>query len=143
MTVPRPRLWFSIGLVALSVLPLLWLGQAWFGPRQGLRFRNVRELAAWAEGHGLHCRSDAQDARVTNGLALSRRPLSWEQVGALRKAGQGQRPEWKGVIWAMNFSPALKALSEPPWDGECRVWGDVLVTGDPVLLDAVEQEGDR
>jgi hypothetical protein len=139
MKVPRPRLWFSVLFIGLAVLPLLWLGQTWFGPRQGPRFRDVRELAAWAADHGLHCCSDWRDGRVTTGLALSRHPLTWEQVGLLSRAIPGRGPEWEGIIWATNYSTALKGLTGPPWQGECRLWGDVLVTGDPVLLDRIER----
>jgi hypothetical protein len=139
MSVPRPRLRSLLVLVALAVLPLLWLAQAWLGPPQGPRFRDVRELQAWAEGRGLHCRSDWQDGRVTAELALSTRPLTWEQVGRLCRAAPGQGPDWEGVIWAVNRSAALEDLPVPPWDGECRVWGGVLVTGDRRLLDRIER----
>jgi hypothetical protein len=139
MSVPRPRLWFPLGLVALAVPPLLLLSRAWLGPRQGLRFSDIRELKAWAEGRGLHCRSDWQDGRVTGGLALSTRPLTWEQVGRLCRAAPGQGPDWEGVIWAIDRSSALGALAGPPWNGECRVWGGVLVSGDSALLDRIER----
>ena len=90
MGVPRRRLWFLVVLVGLAVLPLLWLARAWLGPRQGPHFGNVQELKAWAEGRGLHCRSDWQDGRVTSGLAISTRPLTWEQVGRLCLAAPGR-----------------------------------------------------
>jgi hypothetical protein len=132
-------LWLSVVLVALAVLPLRWLGPAWFGSRQELQFRNVRDLATWAEARGLHCRSDTEDGRVTNGVAVSRRPLTLKQVARLYKASPERGPQWEGVIWASNYGSVLKAMLTPPWEGECRVWGGVLVTGDPALLDALER----
>src|SRR5262249_14284532 len=108
----------------------------------GLRFRDVRELKAWAEGRGLHGRSDWQDGRVTGGLALSPRPLTWEQVGRLCRAAPGRGPAWEGGLWAGARSAAVGAVAGPPWHGACRVWGDVLVSGAPALLDRVER-GER
>ena len=139
MGVPRRRLWYLVVLVGLAGLPLLLLARAWLGPRQGLQFGNVQELKAWADSRGLHCRSDWEDGRVTGGLALSTRPLTYEQVGRLCRAAPGQRADWEGVIWAMNHSSALESMPAAPWDGECRVWGRVLVTGDPALLDRIER----
>jgi hypothetical protein len=141
MSVPRPRWQFRLVLVALAVPPLLLGAKAWLGPRPGPRFRDVRELAAWAEGRGLHCRSDWQDGRVTGGLAVSTRPLTWDQVGRLCRAAPGQGADWEGVVWALNRGSGLNALPGPPWDGECRVWGGILVTGDRHLLDRLEGEG--
>jgi hypothetical protein len=82
-----------VALAGLAVLALLLLAQQWFGPRRGLRFSNVRQLEAWAEQRGLHCRSDRQDGGVTNALALSTRPLSWEAVVGLCRGAPGRGPE--------------------------------------------------
>jgi hypothetical protein len=141
MSIPRFRGWWQVALAGLAVVPLWLLGQAWLGPREGLRFRNVRELKAWAEGRGLHCRSDWEDGRVTSGLAVSTRPLTWEQVGRLCLATPGQGAGWEGVIWAVNWPCGPDPTRQPPWDGESRVWGKVLVTGDRGLLDRLEGEG--
>jgi hypothetical protein len=141
MSVPRLPSWRPVALAGLTLLPLLWLAQAWLTPRTGPRFRNVRELKTWAEGHGLYCRSDWEDGRVTGGLAVSTRPLTWERAAGLCRAAAGQGAEWEGVIWAMNRGSALTALPAPPWHGECRAWGGILVTGDLRLLDHIEREG--
>jgi hypothetical protein len=140
MSTPRPWLKWQVALAGLSVL-LALLARAWLGPRQGPRFRNVRELRAWAERRGLHCRSDAQDGSVTGGVAVSTRPLTWEHVGRLCRAAPGKGARWEGVIWAMNRARGVDTLPTPPWDGECRVWGGILVTGDRRLLDRIEGEG--
>jgi hypothetical protein len=138
MRVTTSRWWWAVTLAGLSVLQLLAL--AWFGPRRGLQFRDVQELKTWADVRGLHCRSDWKDGRVTDGLAVSVRPLTWEQVMRLfPKGAPGKGPNWEGVIWAINCSADLEALAEPPY-GECRVWGGILVSGDRRLLDRLESE---
>jgi hypothetical protein len=142
MTVLRPRLWWPVALAGLCVLPLLWLAPAWLGPRPAPRFRNVQELKAWAEGRRLHCASDRRDGKVVAGVAVSTHPLTWEQVGGLCRAAAGQGARWEGVVWAINRSSSLDATPAPPWNGECRVWGDILVTGDRHLLDRLEAEAD-
>jgi hypothetical protein len=141
MGVLNARGWRPVALATLAGLPLLWLALARLTPRQGLRFGNVRELKAWAEGRGLHCRSDWEDGRVTDGLAVSTRPLTWEQVGRLCRAAPGKGADWEGVLWAVNRASALEVVPTPPGDGECRVWGGILVTGDRHLLDRLEGEG--
>jgi hypothetical protein len=141
MSLPRSRRGRCVLFAGLSVLPLLWLAQAWLGPRPGPRFRDVRELKAWAEGRGLHCRSDWEDGRVTSGLAISTRPLTWDQVGRLCLAAPGRGAGWEGVIWAINWPSGPGPARQLPWDGESRVWGQVLVTGDRGLLDRLEREG--
>jgi hypothetical protein len=108
---------------------------AW-SPPSAPSFRDVGELQAWASGHGLHSGSDRRDGKVASGVALSPRPLSWQDVGRLHKgAGRG----WTGIVWAVNLTAGLRDTPQPPWDGECRVWGGVVVTGDPCLLDRIEQ----
>src|SRR5215469_5581564 len=80
-----PRLRWSLTLAGLTLLPFLWVALAWLGPRPSPQFRSVRDLKAWAERRGLYCCSDRKDGRVTAGLALSTRPLSWEQVSGIPK----------------------------------------------------------
>jgi len=120
--------WFSL---VFGLLLVLLLGP-WFRPQPYPNFNNVQELVAWAKDHGLHYRSDWQDGRVTSGITLSTRQITWEQICLLCRAAPGQRPNWKGVIWAIDRG----TLTTPPW--ECRVWGKILVTGDPALLDRIE-----
>jgi hypothetical protein len=107
---------------------------AWFGPRRPPAFCDVRELQAWAGRRGLHCRSDSKDGKVTRSLAVSIRPLTWEEAACAVRYRRGNLP---GVLWAINWSPSLKL---PPGGAACRVWGQVLVTGDPHLLDRLERD---
>jgi hypothetical protein len=99
-------------------------------------FRDIHELQDWAHRHGLYSGSDRRDGKVFHGVAVSTRPLSWLMVGGLRKA---PAPDWDGVIWAANRGRTLDDQPASPWEGECRVWGQILVTGDPRLLDRIEQ----
>jgi hypothetical protein len=140
MRILKPRLWWYVALAGLSVLPLLLLAQARRSPQPDLQFRNVRELKAWAEGRGLYCRSDWEDGRVTDGLAISTHPLTWEQVGRLCRSMPGKGGDWEGVLWAMTPPSDREVIPVLPWAGECRVWGEILVTGDPALLDHLEGE---
>src|SRR4051812_42481095 len=50
MSIPSVRGGWRVALPGLAVVPLWLLSQAWLGPRQDLRFRDVRELKAWAAG---------------------------------------------------------------------------------------------
>jgi hypothetical protein len=127
-----------VGLAgAATLLLVLLLGRPL--PRGVPRFRDVRELQGWAEGHGLYCRSDREDGRVVGGLAISTRPLAWGEMVALCKRDRQCGTRWVGVVWALDRSPGLDEMPAPPWDGECRLWGGVLVTGDPALLDRIEE----
>jgi hypothetical protein len=141
MKTPMLRGWWSLALAGAAAAALLALAAAWPGQRSALRFRDVRELRAWAERRGLHCRSDWQDGRVTATLALSAHPLSWEDVSRLCPGARGGGAGREETVWAVNCSPGLEELPVPPWNGECRAWGDVLVTGDPELLDRLERGG--
>jgi hypothetical protein len=141
MGLPTLRLGWRVALVGLAAPPLLLLAQASLGRRQGPRFGNVRELKAWAEARGLFCRSDRQDGRVGSGLAVSARPLTWLEVAGLGTVQRrGYEARWHGILWAINLGPGVRWLPAPPWDGECRAWGGVLVTGDPEFLDRIEAE---
>ena len=122
------------GLVCLLVAP------AWLAPGRAPCFRDVQELRAWAEARGLHCQSDRQDGRIFNGMAVSTRPLTWLDAGGWARL-QLSGHEGAGLVWAINRGPNLDRLSGPPWYGECRAWGGILVTGDPRLLDRLEAEG--
>jgi hypothetical protein len=140
MSVLRPRWWY-VGLAGLGVLPLLSLSHMHQGPRQGPRFCNVQELKAWAEGRGLYCRSDWQDGRVTDGLAVATHPLTWEQVAIPCRGAPGQGAEWEGMIWATSLPADWDVTPVPLWGGEYRVWGGICVTGDRCLLDRLEGQG--
>jgi hypothetical protein len=130
-------MWRPLALGGLVVLPVLVLTQTCLGPRQGPCFRNVQELKTWAEERGLYCQSDRRDGKVAAKLALSTRPLTWQQVGGLLKQPGAH---WDGVIWAINRTTGTDAAPVPPWNGECRVWGGILVTGDRHLLDRIEDD---
>jgi hypothetical protein len=132
------RGWVSVGLAVAAVPLLLWLAQAALGPSPAPDFSDVRALQAWAEAHGLYCRSDWQDGRVTAAVAVSTRPLTWEEVGRLCPGDRERGSRWQGVVWAVTRSPAVDATPGTPWGGECRAWGGILVTGDPALLDDIE-----
>jgi hypothetical protein len=136
----KPRLWWYVGLAGLALLPLLLMVQARRDRRQGPQFSDVQELKTWAEGRGLYCRSDWEDGRVTDGLAVSTHPLTWEQVGRLCRSRPGKGADWDGVLWAMAPPSDRDATPVLPWAGECRVWGKIFVTGDPALLDRLESE---
>ena len=129
----------AAGFACAAVASLI-LAPAWLAAHTSPRFRNVRELKTWAEARGLHCRSDAKDGRVVRSLAVSTRPLSWgavNRLGVLRLPGR--EGGLAGIVWAVNRGTALDRLEAAPWDGECRAWGGVLVTGDPDLLDRIER----
>ena len=139
MKAVRPKGVWLLGMVcSLALLVLVPLSR--LTPRGDAAFRNVAELQAWAEGHGLYCRTDREDGRMGGGLALATRPLGWVEVMMLPKGEPTLRPIWRGVVWAMNRSTGLDGMPAPPWEGECRVWGGVIATGDPALLDRIEKE---
>jgi hypothetical protein len=111
------------------------------------QFRDVCELKAWAEARGLCCQSDREDGRVQRTLVVSTRPLTWQQVAhmcRIRLPGRERGPErgWDGIVWAINRDPTGIRLVQPPWEGECRTWGGILVMGDPRLLDWIEAAGE-
>jgi hypothetical protein len=141
MTFFRPRIWRYLAFAGLALVPLLALAPMCFGPRQGVHFRDVRDLKAWAEDHDLNCRSDRKDGTVSAGLAISTRPLTWKQVGGLCRARPGQEIKWEGVIWAINRPAGMDAMPASPWQSHYRIWGGILVTGDRNLLDRMEAEG--
>jgi hypothetical protein len=124
--------------VVLATALLLVLAPPWFGPPPGPRFRDVAELRAWAEARGLYWRSDRPDNKVTFGLVVSTRPVGWEEANsiALFRPGKGRREVPEGTLWAVNCAPSLRL---PPGAGDWRVWGDVVVTGDPPFLDRIER----
>jgi hypothetical protein len=140
MSVPRYPSWRYFAMAPLIVLPILLLGYEKLRSRPGPQFHNVQQLKAWAESREFYCRSDWEDGRVTSSLAVSIRPLTWEQVGRLCVGRHRQGPQWEGIIWAIDRQTNLDVAPVPPWDGECRDWGGIQVTGDPRLLDRIEHE---
>jgi hypothetical protein len=129
-------------LFAAASVPLFLVHNgAPFGPGRSPAFRDVRELQGWAERRGLYCRSDRKDDKVVFTLAVATRPLTWEQVNshALRPPGPAVDHAWQGVVWAINRPANAANMAAPPWFGECRAWGGVLVTGDRSFLDQLER----
>jgi hypothetical protein len=132
----RQACWLAA--LAVGVAVPLGLAPAWFRSREAPQFQDVRELQAWAERRGLYCRSDRADNKVTRWLAVATRPVSWDEANSvpLWRPGARRHGALPGVVWAANCSPSL-AL--PPGGGACRVWGQVVVAGDPQLLDRIER----
>jgi hypothetical protein len=141
MSLIRFRCWRSVGAASLLIVLLAVVERTWLRP-QGRRFADVRELKTWAEARGLFCRSDRRDGEVREGLAVSTHAMTWEQAGGLCRATPGEGPDWKGVVWAINLYSKLGVKTGPPWNGECRVWGSIIVTGDRSLLDQLEEATD-
>ena len=140
----RLTVWTLVILVAAAFAGLLgFLTLPHLGPPEPPAFASVQELADWARARGLHCRSDLRSGEVGPAVAVSTRPLTWQDANTLRKGtgpGGSELPAWAGVLWAARLSPNLADMPGPPWDRPCRVWGNLLVTGDQDLLDRIEQE---
>jgi hypothetical protein len=141
----RWRVAVVAGATGATLLLALTLGRvAAPAPPQ---FRNVRALKAWAQARGLCWQSDREDGRVLRILVISTRPLTWMEVAhmcRIRLPGRERGPErgWDGIVWAIDRDPTGFPLAHPPWEGECRIWGDILVKGDPRLLDWIEAAGE-
>jgi hypothetical protein len=71
---------------------------------------------------------------------VSTRPLTWQEVAHLCRL-PGRERGWDGLVWAINRDPTGFPVVQTPWEGECRIWGGILVTGDPRLLDWIEAAG--
>jgi hypothetical protein len=72
-------------------------------------------------------------------MAVSSRPLTWEDVGSLPPKAGPVTGRWKGIIWAARRCPQDGGLPAGQWAAP-RVWGELHVMGDPALLDRIECE---
>lgn len=142
MSLIRSRCWLSVGVTSLLLVLLAVLERTWLHP-PGRRFADVSELKAWAEAHAFFCQSDREDGDAREGVAVSTHAITWEQAGGLCRATPGEDPAWTGVIWAANLYSKLGMQIARPWNGECRLWGNIIVTGDRLLLDQLEEARDH
>ena len=94
-------------------------------------FNDTSELRAWAQAKGLSVWSPGSDREKVGELRVSDRhgprELAARELPVLRLG-----PGWAGVVVAVNLDDQLAP------DVPCRVWGRVLVLGDPELLDRLE-----
>jgi hypothetical protein len=102
----------------------------------GVTFANLAEAKARLDETGFYCTPDSADGRLATGFLLSREPVTWSQVGSLRKIGPMGR-EWQGKAW-VTFSAPVWQLQTLPEKAGLRVWGHVLAFGDDQLLRDVD-----
>jgi hypothetical protein len=102
----------------------------------GMTFVNLAAAKAQLADAGFYCTPDGADGRLATGFLLSREPVTWNQVGSLRKIGP-MGPEWQGKAWVTFSAPAWRLETLPEKAG-LRVWGHVLAFGDEKLLREID-----
>ena len=86
---------------------------------------------------GYHCTSYREDGKVGFGFMITRDHADWRDVGVMQKIG-AMDSDWQGKVWVTKIGTRCQ-LQATPEGGASRVWGKVLVFGDPAFLDEIER----
>jgi hypothetical protein len=100
-------------------------------------FETAQELRDFAISSGLmfHCGNGS--GFVYNNYFLADHPIAFDDLaGVSTRRDCGLSPAWRGVLWVCP----LGTLGPDPYliGGKWRVWGNVLVAGDELLMDRIE-----
>lgn len=139
----------------LTLLTSLAVGYYYIPQReQSPRFDNLQEFYTKIKPGGLWTVAYDTSGRIDlniEGALISQvkefGPVLWissrqqpaTKILRLYKFKCGQTPDWKDICWAAliveednHFVPGLS------FDGHYRLWGNIVVAGDPDLLDRIE-----
>src|SRR5262249_19548004 len=106
-----------------------------------VQFASAEEAQEFFQTHGLYCHNGTSGATSTCGnFFVADHPISFADTVEVSHQRQcGKRPEWKGVLWiAQTHRTGSYGLLHDSVLGQNRVWGNVIVAGDPDLMDQVE-----
>jgi hypothetical protein len=101
-------------------------------------FETSRDLKEFALANGLvfHCGNG--NGIFYNNYYLADHPLALDDFpGVATRRDCGLTPAWHGVLWVcqLGTSGPYPELIGGKW----RIWGHVLVAGDPKLMDRIEE----
>jgi hypothetical protein len=115
-------------------------------PAREPHFADTREFAEFARRHGLMVYVSPDDGGIVGPrLFAADHPADLKDLNCLVVSQCGLTPDWKGVVWVgvihwRDASGDVTSILNPQaLDGYWRVWGEVLVGGDPELLARLEQ----
>jgi hypothetical protein len=125
----------AIGLLGEMAAVSIWsVSGFWSSPGPD----SMEEVLLAVQERGLYCRSDRGDGVVTHRLIISDQPVSLYRANLIR-FGDPQHYCWyrlAAVTW-----PARSNLGN--YDPDYSViWGDMLVYGDPVILQKLTGQRD-
>jgi hypothetical protein len=100
---------------------------------------SIPALVAHLQQHGIHLRvvPDARDGDVCAGAYLTRTSKNWEQLSFWLRIPE-QLPHWEGTIHVKpEDNTQLRAELLANCKGGCLVYGQLLLFGDPDLIEEV------
>jgi hypothetical protein len=130
--------------VGASILLILAVvaGGLWYTQPTPVQFEKLEDFKRFALEHGLHFHSGAGNSeKYFDSFYVADRPLNIEDIAPLRHSQCGQMPAWRGILWvaARDSEHAPGYTYAESIGGHYRLWGNLLVAGDPQLLDRVER----
>jgi hypothetical protein len=140
------RWYWNIGtpsLVLTGLLAGLLLVQpSFFRLRRPVYFHKLADLKHFAQQHGLQVSTNAnRPLEHFSQLFISPEPMSRERLSWLLKSDCGLTPAWRNLVWAAYHTGAPEGTYPVYADsigGHSRIWGRLVVAGDPQLLDRLE-----
>jgi hypothetical protein len=123
-----------LGSAAMTLLPLRM---------RPPHFETPGQLATFAAQQGLYIHSGWGDGRTfgCNGY-VSDHPLDIKEIAGLRPYQCGLPPVWRGIVfidYLDRHAEFPSGLTSPGVEGEYRIWGPLIIMGDPDLLDRLEE----
>lgn len=122
----------TCGAVVLAALA----GIALYAKQHDVSFDRLQEAHARFSDLGYFCTADSASGRIGCGFLISRKAVTWSEVGSLCKTGP-MGPEWEGKVW-VTLNPEFWLLQAVPNEAGVRVWGAVIAFGDEAFLSEIE-----
>lgn len=135
----------ALALVLVALLGTRYLTAS--AGKKAVAFDDLASFKAFAEEQGccFHCGNGS--GWYGDNLFVGDRPLSLPDLEPVQwKHGCGESPAWKGILWVSRCGLESAdgdffgggRLPTVTVTGHWRVWGKVLVAGDPEMLDRLE-----
>lgn len=101
-------------------------------------FESASELREFAEGHGLYVHAGGTDTNTC--YFVADHDIDGDDCSAAAsRFNCGHGPEWKGLVWVCQIHSPGHSLCDNLVTGHKRVWGNVLIAGDPAVIDQIER----
>jgi hypothetical protein len=104
-----------------------------------IQFESAGEVCDLANAGGLIVTHE-NSASSHSVFFVSDRTLTQDDLLAVAtRRDCGKTPGWRGIVWVSPIRAGPGATLFPEFiDGNCRIWGNVVVAGDQDLMDRIE-----
>jgi hypothetical protein len=107
-----------------------------------IHFSTIAQAKEFFLRQGLFCHDGTKGKNAFGNYFVASHPIDFDSLQMIiNRRNCGMTPAWRGILWICQLHRGNNGwiVITDSVDGNCRVWGDVLVAGDEELMDRIEE----